>query len=113
MASNIDLGKSSIGIDPKVAALLCYLLGWISGLIFLLIEKENKFIKFHALQSIVVFGFFSVLSIVLTLVPVVGWSLLPILYLIELILWIVLMVKGFQGDLFKLPVAGNIAAKNT
>jgi len=49
-----DLGKSSTGMQPNVAGLLCYLAGWITGLIFYLIEKENKFVRFHAMQSIIV-----------------------------------------------------------
>ncbi len=107
-----DLGKTSTGIQPNVAALLSYVLGWITGLIFFLIEKENKFVRFHAFQSIVVFGAFTVLSIVLMVIPVIGWALIPILYVVELILWIVLMIKGYQGEKFKLPVAGDMAEKN-
>ncbi len=50
------MGKSSTGLDENVAGLLCYVLGWVSGLVFFLIEKESKFVKYHAMQSIVVFG---------------------------------------------------------
>jgi uncharacterized membrane protein len=107
-----DLGKTSTGIEPGVAALLCYVLGWVTGLIFFLIEKENKYVRFHAFQSIVVFGAATLLSIVLTMIPVIGWALLPVLYVVELILWIVLMVKACQGEKFKLPVAGDMAEKN-
>ncbi len=106
------LGKTSTGIQPNVAALLSYTLGWITGLIFYLIEKENKFVKFHAFQSMIVFGAFTVLSIVLMVIPVIGWALIPILYVAELILWIILMIKGYQGEKFKLPVAGDMAEKN-
>jgi uncharacterized membrane protein len=106
-----DLGKTSTGIQANVAALLCYVLGWVSGLIFFLIEKENKFVRFHAVQSMVVFGAATILSIVLT-VTVVGIALVPILGLLELILWIVLMIKAYQGEKFKLPVAGDLAEKN-
>jgi uncharacterized membrane protein len=60
-----DLGKSSTGMQPNVAALLSYVLGWITGLIFFLIEKENKFVRFHAAQSLVVFGALTVLQIAL------------------------------------------------
>ncbi|MDP3142898.1 MAG: hypothetical protein Q8N14_02985, partial [Candidatus Omnitrophota bacterium] len=59
-----NLGKTSTGIEPKVAGLLSYLLGFITGVIFLLIEKENKFVRFHALQSIIVFGFLFVLGLI-------------------------------------------------
>ncbi len=110
--TNQDLGKCSTGIQPNVAALLSYLLGWISGLVFFLLEKENKFVRFHAMQSIIVFGFFTVLGLVLTFVPVIGWAALPLVYILELILWIVLMIKASQGEKFKLPVAGDMAEKN-
>ena len=54
------------GMDPKIAGLLTYLLGWVTGLIFLLIEKDDSFVKFHAWQSVLVFGGLTVISIVLT-----------------------------------------------
>ncbi|MGD0785737.1 MAG: DUF4870 domain-containing protein [Sedimentisphaerales bacterium] len=118
-----DLGKSSTGMQPNVAALLCYVLGWITGLIFFLIEKENKFVRFHAAQSLVVFGALTVLQIALgifsgilvaihlyVLVPVFT-LLYPLIGLVGLILWIMLMVKAFQGEMFKLPIAGDMAEK--
>jgi uncharacterized membrane protein len=108
-----DQGKTSTGIQANVAALLCYLVGVISGIIFYLIEKDNKFVRFHAMQSIVVFGAFFVLSMVLSFIPVFGWAVLPILGLLSIILWIVLMIKAYQGEYFKLPIAGDIAEKNS
>lgn len=107
-----DLGKTSTGIQANVAALLCYLVGWLTGLVFFLIEKENKFVRFHAFQSLVVFGSLTVLGILLAFIPVVGWALLPVVYLLQLVLWIVLMIKGYQGEKFKLPIAGEMAEKN-
>jgi uncharacterized membrane protein len=107
-----DLGKTSTGMQANVAALLSYVLGWVTGLIFFLIEKDNKFVRFHAFQSIVTFGGFTVLSIVLTFIPVIGWALIPVVYILELILWILLMVKAYQGEKFKLPIAGEMAEKN-
>ncbi|OGW82387.1 MAG: hypothetical protein A3C47_02375 [Omnitrophica bacterium RIFCSPHIGHO2_02_FULL_51_18] len=106
---NKDLGKSSTGMEPNVAALLSYLVGFITGIIFYVIEKENKFVKFHAMQSILVFGFLFALGVVLAFIPVVGWPLLPVVYLVQLVLWIVLMVKAYQGEYFKLPVIGDMA----
>jgi uncharacterized membrane protein len=108
-----DLGKTSTGMQPNVAALLSYLLGFITGIIFYLIEKENKFVRFHAMQSIVTFGAFFILGFVLAVIPVVGWVLMPVLWIIEVILWILLMIKSYQGELFKLPIAGDIAEKNS
>jgi uncharacterized membrane protein len=106
-------GKASIGMDANVAALLSYLLGFVTGIIFYVIEKDNKFVRFHAMQSIVVFGSFFVLSFILGFIPVIGWALLPIVGILSLILWILLMIKAYQGENFKLPIAGDIAEKNS
>lgn len=108
-----DLGKSSTGMQPNVAALLSYLLGVITGIIFYVLEKENKFVRFHAMQSIVVFGFLIVLHVVLMIVPVIGWGISGLLWIIGVILWIILMIKAYQGEYFKLPIAGDIAEKNS
>ncbi len=104
---------STMNMDQNVAGLLCYLLGWVTGLIFFLLEKENKYIRFHAMQSIVVFGALTAASIVLGFIPVVGWVLGTILGIGAFVLWILLMVKAYQGEKFKLPIAGDIAEKNS
>ena len=108
-----DLGKSSLGLDANVAACLSYVLGLITGIIFYVLEKENKFVKFHAMQSIVVFGAVFVLGIILPFIPVIGLILLPIVYIGSIVLWILLMVKAYQGETFKLPIAGDMAEKNS
>ncbi len=111
--------KSSTGLDENVAGLLCYVGVWISGLVFFLIEKDSKFVKFHALQSIVVFGVLSAVSIVLTpfsYIPFIGILfdvLRGIVGLIGFILWIILMIKAYQHEMFKLPWAGDFAEKQT
>jgi uncharacterized membrane protein len=104
--------KTSTGMNQNVAGLLCYLAGWITGLIFFLIEKENRFVRFHAMQSIITFGSLTVIFMILGFIPFVGWMLMPVLAILQLILWIVLMVKAYQGQLFKLPVIGDMAEKN-
>ncbi|HEV8096547.1 MAG TPA: DUF4870 domain-containing protein [Burkholderiales bacterium] len=104
--------KTSTGMNQNVAGLLCYLAGWITGLIFFLIEKENRFVRFHAMQSIITFGSLTVIFMILGFIPFVGWMLMPILAILQLILWIVLMVKAYQGQLFKLPMIGDMAEKN-
>ena len=108
-----DLGKTSTGMQANVAGLLCYLVGIVTGLVFYLIEKENKFVRFHAMQSIIVFGFLFVLGTILPWIPVIGGILTPILWIVTLVLWIVLMIKAYQGEHFKLPIAGDIAEKNS
>ena len=106
-----DLGKCSTGMQANVAGLLTYLLGWVTGIIFYLIEKENKFVRFHALQSIITFGALTVLGIVFPFIPVLGRILAPIVGLANIVLWIILMIKAYQGEKFKLPVVGDIAEK--
>lgn len=95
--------KTSTGLPENVAGLLCYVLGWVSGLVFILIEQENKFVRFHAMQSIIVFAILTILC----WIPFVNWFI----WLIGLVLWIVLMVKAYQGARFKLPWSGNLAEK--
>ena len=108
-----DLGKSSTGMQANLAALLSYLLGFITGIIFYIIEKENKFVRFHAMQSIVTFGFLFVLGIILPFIPVIGWVVLPFLWVLQVVLWVILMIKAYQGESFKLPIVGDIAEKNS
>jgi len=114
-------GKTSMGMEPNVAGLLCYLFGWVTGLIFFILEKENKFVRFHAMQSIVVFGAISIVFFILALIfsPFIytygAWLVRGIinglLGVLTFILWIVLMVQAYQGKKFKLPWAGNFAEK--
>ncbi|MBU1913061.1 MAG: DUF4870 domain-containing protein [Candidatus Omnitrophica bacterium] len=105
------MGKTSTGIQPNVAALLSYVLGVLTGVIFLIIEKENKFVRFHAMQSIITFGGLFVIQIVFAFIPVVGAIIIPIISIASLILWVVLMIKSYQGEKFKLPIVGDMAEK--
>lgn len=107
------MDKTSTGLEENVAGLLCYVLGWVSGIIFLLLEKENKFVRFHAIQSIVVFGALSVIMIILSWIPFIRYFINWLLALLGFILWIVLMVKAYQGNKYKLPWAGDFAEKRT
>src|SRR3972149_889479 len=102
-------GKSSTGLQPNVAGLLCYLVGWVTGIVFLIIEKENQFVRFHAVQSIIVFGALTVVNIILTFIPIIGWIVSVIIGIIAFILWILLMVRAYQGKRYKVPIAGNMA----
>jgi len=109
-----DLGKCSSGMQPNLAALLSYLLGFITGILFyFFLEKENKFVRFHAMQSIVVSAAFFVAQIILGMIPILGWVLSFLIGIAGFILWIILMVKAYQGEYFKLPIAGDIAEKNS
>lgn len=101
--------KSTMSMEPNIAGALCYLVGFITGIIFLLLEKENRFVRFHAMQSIVTYGFFFVLEFVLSFIPIIGWLISLLLAPLGFILWILLMYKAYQGEMFKLPVVGDFA----
>ncbi|MFC1916929.1 DUF4870 domain-containing protein [Chloroflexota bacterium] len=103
--------KTSMGLEPNLAGLLCYVVGWVTGLIFFILEKDNQFVRFHAMQSIVVFGVLTVISIILSFIPVIGWILGWLLGVLGFILWIILMLKAYKGERYKLPWAGNFAEK--
>ena len=104
-------GKTSMGLDPNLAGLLCYVLGWVTGLVFFILEKENQFVRFHAMQSIIVFGAFTVVIIVFSFIPILGWIITWLVGVLSFILWLLLMIKAYQGQRYKLPCAGNIAEK--
>ncbi len=91
----------------NVRAVLTYVAGWITGLIFLLIEKEDEFVRFNAAQSVVVFGGLTLISFV----PVLGQILSIFLWPLGLILWIFLMVKAYNNDRFEVPVVADLAGK--
>jgi uncharacterized membrane protein len=108
--------KAIFGLDENIASFLCYLLIWITGIIIYVLEKENKMVKFHALQSVLVF---LPLNILYWILGVIFWwggigSILTIIIGIGMfILWIVLMIKAYQGERYKLPIVGDIADNAT
>jgi uncharacterized membrane protein len=104
--------ETSTGMQPNLEALLSYLFGFITGLVFYLIEKKSKFVRFHAMQSMIVFGAFFVINFVLLVIPILGLALSTLLSLVSITLWVLLMIKAYQGEYFKLPIAGDIAEKN-
>ena len=106
----MEKNKTVMGVDQNIEAVLCYVVGWLTGILFLVLDKENRFVRFHAMQSLVVFLALFVLNLVLGWIPIIG-LLSPIVFLLTVILWILLMVKAFQGDMYKLPWAGELAEK--
>jgi|SRR5215831_484638 len=133
-----DTGKSALGLDGNLAAALGYPIG-IIAIICLIIEKENRFVRFHALQSILLHVAFIILMIavwILTIVLVIagvaasaasssaGGALGGIVSLLFSLIWLVVViayiaglifaaVKSYQGNMFKLPIIGNMAEKWT
>lgn len=106
-----DAEKTSTGLDQNIAGMLCYLAGFITGIIFLFIEKDNKFVRYHAIQSIIVSVTLVILNLILTAIPIFGWMIGLILAPIYLVLWIYMLFKAYQGKRFKLPIAGDMAEK--
>jgi len=103
--------KTSTGLAENVAGLLCYVLGWVSGLVFILLEKDNKVVRFHAMQSIIVFGAITIATFIIGLIPVIGTFIAGLIWLLGVVLWIVLMIKAYQGTQLKLPFSGDLAEK--
>jgi uncharacterized membrane protein len=122
--------KSSTGLDENIAALLSYVVHFVSGLIFFLIEKNSRLVRFHAMQAIILGALFFIGGMVLmfvwffitiiasqisgvlgSLVSLVVGLLMFVFFIAIAVGWIMGMVKAFQGEYFKLPVIGNFAEK--
>jgi uncharacterized membrane protein len=103
------LEKSSTGLDPNIAAALSYLLWFVTGIAFMVMEKDSRFVKFHAAQSTFFFLPLFAVQIVLWSIPFIGWALGFLLWVASLVIWLVLMFRAYQGERFKLPVVGDMA----
>ena len=123
-------GKTSLGLDSNLGAMFCYIanilccLGVILSIVFLITEKENRFVKFHALQSLFLFAVYAVLAIVVEIIGLVlniaiggllsglvTWGLWCIVTLIVVIFWILAGIKAYGGQWYKLPGIGDVAFK--
>ena len=100
----------SLNIEENVAGLLCYLFGWVTGLIFFIIDKR-PFVRFHAMQSIIVSVALMIVFFILSIIPIIGWIISSLLGIATFILWILLMVKAYQGQKWKLPYIGDLAER--
>jgi len=135
-ASGAPGGKTSfMGLDSNVGAMLCYIanflccLGLVLAIVFLFTEKENRFVKFHAVQSLflvglqiaagIVIGILgAILALVLNMIhmELVGWILVLgfrfVIFAIFIILWIIGGIKAYGGQWYKLPIIGELAWKS-
>jgi uncharacterized membrane protein len=111
-------------MSANTAGLLCYVAGWITGIVFVVLEKKSKFVKFHAWQSIMTFGVLTVVQIILSIIGTIAWATSPfwgpwwfahvlgiIVWVITVGLWIALILLAYQGKMWKVPLAGNWAEK--
>jgi len=116
-------GESSTGMSPNVAGLLCYVATWVTGIVFVALEKKSKFVKFHAWQSIMTFGALTVVLIISSILHGIAVATLSlglwhfanalsiIVGILMTALWIALMLLAYQGKMWKVPLAGNWAEK--
>ena len=103
--------KSVFGLPPNVAAALSYVAGFVTGVIFFVLEKDNRFVKFHAMQSILLSVAFLILSIAVGFVPLFRGGLYGLVQIAYFICWILAIVKAAQSQYFKFPVVGDWAEK--
>ena len=100
--------KSSTGLDENIAGFFCYLFGFITGIVFLVVEKKSSFVKFHAMQSTITFLSLLVISLIIGWIPIIN-LLTPLIGILGLILWLLLMIKALQGQKYLLPIVGKMA----
>ena len=104
--------RSSTGLDENVAGFLCYLFGFITGIVFLVVEKKSNFVKFHAMQSTITFLSLFIISMIIGWIPIIGLLVYPI-WILSLILWLILMVKALRGERYSLPIVGKMAEEKS
>ena len=126
----VQIAKSSTGLEENLAALLSYVFGWVSGLIFFLIEKDSRLVRFHAMQSlllnvvagVVAIALWIVLFVLFMIATQVSGALTTLLGFVSILIWLVFiaaivigvvmcLIKAYQGQYFKLPIIGNFAEK--
>jgi uncharacterized membrane protein len=121
-ATPTPVPQAQTGLSENTAALLSYVLGWLTGIIFYLID-HRPYVRYHAAQSIVTFGGLHIIRAIVAIMFGVGWwwgggfgmrwggglFILWALGLLTLVLWIFCMIRAYQGERFKLPIAGEIA----
>lgn len=105
------MNRSSTGLSENVAGTLCYALGWVTGLIFLFVEKSSGFVRFHAMQSLIAFGLLLIAGIFTNFLPGIGSLIGFLLGIISLVVWLLMMFKAWSGERYKLPWVGDEAEK--
>lgn len=111
--------KTSLGLSENIEGALCYSFGFVTGIVFLFLEDENKFVRFHAIQSTIVFLPLFIIYIAITFLPMVGmimdmmsWPIVvPVFSVIMIIFWLFMMYKAFIGERYKLPIVGNFTER--
>ena len=104
------MDKTVGGLDENVGGALAYALGWITGGALLILEPSNKFVRFHAWQSLIVFGGLSIAWFI-AMASIVFWFVaFVVIPPLSAVLWLLLMYKAYHGERYQLPFAGDLAA---
>lgn len=101
--------KSSLNLAPNITAVLAYVGMVVTGIIFLMIEKKNKFVRFHAMQSVCFFGAIWIMTLLIGWIPFIGWLVSGLISLVTVVGWVFLMYKAYNNEYYKLPVVGDLA----
>ncbi len=104
--------KTASGMEENVAGALTYFLGFITGIFFLLTEPKNRFVRFHAMQSTILFGGLLVISLVLGIIPVINvlWLVIsPLVGIAAFVLWVWLMYQAYEGKEYELPYVSQLS----
>lgn len=118
-AGGLD-GPTSTGVEARLSALLCYTAWWLSALVFLVIEQQHRGVRFHAAQSLILFGGLSVmigllsaLSVAMLVVSASAFQVARLLvYLVWIAavgIWLVLMLRTFKGETWRVPFVADLA----
>jgi uncharacterized membrane protein len=109
-----SINKTALGLDENLAGVLAYALGWITGIALLVTERENRFVRFHAIQSTIAFGTLCILWFFGLSIPFLGWAVsFLVISPLSAFVWLLMMFKAYHGERFKLPVAGAIAEQRS
>ncbi len=118
-AGGLD-GPTTTGVEARLSALLCYIAWWLSALVFLVIEQEHRGVRFHAAQSLVLFGGLSVvigllsaMSVAMLVVSAGAFQVARLLVYLVWIgavgIWLVLMLRTFKGETWRVPLVADLA----
>ena len=103
--------NTSIGLPENIVAALSYAVGWLSGIFFLLLERNNKFVRFHAMQSVLLFMPIVIFLFLVGWIPYIGWLIADGAGMTAMLILVIMMYMAYRGSKLKIPIIGKIAYK--
>lgn len=104
--------RSSTGLEVNIAGVLCYLIPFLSGLVLLFLEKNSRFVKFHAMQAVLTFGALFAAYYIADIIPLIDGLIQFVIRFTGFVLWILLMVKAYGREWYRIPVIGEMAERH-